>query len=203
MKEDRNLTKFDLVYCDPPWKYHSDTTGTNHASKHYNLMSQEEINALPVKSLLKRPGAVLMWATGPRLNFAIQTLEEWGLRYRGVAFVWVKTRKDGKIINGQGVPPTFTKPTTEFVLLGTTRKAGRPIPLQKFNTPQVILAPRGKHSAKPEVFREHIEATFKPPYDKLEMFSRKPVPGWTSIGDGVNGEDILTSIQKLNGTYEP
>lgn len=166
-------------------------------------MTQESLNALPVKSLLKRPGAVLLWATGPRLDFAIETLKAWGLRYRGVAFVWVKTRKDGVIINGQGVPPTFTKPTTEFVLLGTTRKSGRPIPLQKFNTPQVVLAPRGKHSAKPEIFRKHIEETFKPPYEKLEMFARKTTPGWSVIGNGINGEDILTSIQKLNGTYKP
>ena len=191
------MPKFDLIYCDPPWKYFGDTTGTNIASRHYNLMTQDEINALPVKALLKKPGAVLLWATGPRLNFAIETLKAWGLRYRGVAFVWVKTRKDGVIINGQGVPPTFTKPTTEFVLLGTTRKSGRPIPLQKFNTPQVILAPRGKHSVKPAIFRKHIEETFKPPYDKLEMFARKSVPGWTCIGNEINGKDISLTIEEL------
>lgn len=194
------MTKFDLIYVDCPWYYHSDGTGSNLASKHYNLMSQEDLKALPIKSILNKNAAVLMWATGPRLDYAVDLLKSWDLHYRGVAFIWVKTRADGKIINGQGVPPTFTKPTTEFVLLGTTKKSGRPIPLQKFNTPQVVLAPRGKHSEKPKIFRELIEQTFKPPYEKLEMFARKPVPGWTCIGDGINGEDIQTSIGRINGT---
>lgn len=191
------MTKFDLIYCDPPWKYHSDGTGTNIASKHYSLMSQEELKNLPVKSVLSRPGAVLMWATCPRLDFAIEVLKSWGLHYRGVAFVWVKTRKDGEIINGQGVPPTFTKPTTELVLLGTTKKSGRAIPLQKFNTPQVVLAPRGKHSEKPEVFRRLIEQTFKPPYTKLEMFARKPINGWTVVGNEIDGLDIKDKLELL------
>ena len=192
------MKSFDLIYCDPPWKYHSDTTGTNIASKHYKLMSQLDLKVLPVKSILSKKAAVFMWATGPRLDYAIEVLKAWGLHYRGVAFVWVKTRKsDNGIISGQGVPPTFTKPTTEFVLLGTTKKTGRMIPLQKFNTPQVILSPREGHSVKPEIFRKEIEQTLKPPYTKLEMFARKQTSGWTVVGDAINGDDILTSLLKL------
>lgn len=197
------MKKFDIIYVDPPWLYHSDSTGTNIASKHYNVMSLESLKNLPVKTILKKPGMVFMWATGPRLDHAVELMKGWGLHYRGVAFIWVKTRKDGKIINGQGVPPTFTKPTTEFVLLGTTRKSGRPVPLQKFNTPQVVLAPREKHSQKPEIFRKLIEETLKPPYDKLEMFARRPVSGWKVIGNEIDGDDITVAISKLNGTYTP
>ena len=193
--------KYDLIYCDPPWSYFGDPNKNAAAGKHYNLMSQEELGNLDVKSLLNKKGMVLMWATCPRLHFAIQLIEKWGLHYRGVAFVWVKTRKDGTIINGQGVPPTFTKPTTEMLLLATTKKTGRPIPLRRFNTPQVVLCPRGKHSEKPEVFRQEIESTLDPNIDKLEIFGRKLIQGWDVIGDGVIvGEDVATSIGKLNGT---
>lgn len=190
--------KFDLVYCDPPWYYHSDTTGTNHASKHYPLMDQEALKALPVRDVLTKTGAVLMWATGPRLNFAFELIHAWKLHYRGVAFVWVKIRKDGQLIHGQGVPPTFTKPTSEFVLLATMKKAGRPIPLASLNTPQVVLAPRGKHSEKPEIFRELIENTFVE-CSKLELFSRKPVEGWTTLGNEIDGKDIHESLIELIG----
>lgn len=191
-------TKFDLLYIDCPWSYHGSKTKDAAAGKHYDLMTQEDLKALPITDVLNKRAAVLMWATGPKLHYAIELLEAWGLHYRGVAFVWVKTRQDGAIIHGQGVPPTFTKPTTEFVLLATTKKTGRMIKLQKFNTPQVVLAPRGRHSEKPEVFRQHIEATFSPGFSKLEIFARKETPGWVCLGNEVGEKkDIRVSLEEL------
>lgn len=196
--------KFDIIYVDCPWKYYGSSTKNAAAGKHYNLMSQPDLKAIPVKSVLNKRAAVFMWATGPRLDYAIEVMKAWGMHYRGVAHVWVKTRKsDNGIINGQGVPPTYSKPTTEFLLLGTTKKAGRMVPLRKFNTAQVVLCPRAGHSEKPEVFRKLIETTLKPPYSKLEMFGRIPITGWTVIGDAIDGDDVMTAISKLNGTYVP
>lgn len=190
------MKSFDLIYIDPPWHHYGSTTKDAAAGKHYPLMTQKELKALPIKSILNKKGMVFMWATGPRLHYAIELINAWKLHYRGVAFVWVKTRKDGAIINGQGVPPTFTKPTTEFLLLSTTTKTGRPIPLKKFNTPQVILAPRSAHSAKPELFREKIIETLKEPYSKLEIFGRNKIPGWDVLGNEIDGEDINQALQK-------
>ena len=192
---------YDVIMIDPPWSYFGSTTKNAAAGKHYSLMSQEELAKIELKSLLKKKGMVFVWATCPRLNFAIEMIKSWGLNYRGVAFVWVKTRKDGGIISGQGVPPTFTKPTTELLLLATTNKTGRPVPLRKFNTAQVILSPRGAHSVKPAVFRTTIEETLVTGIDKLEIFGRQVVPGWDVIGDGITGEDVTVSISKLNGTF--
>lgn len=192
--------KYDVILCDPPWHYHGSQTKMGAAGKHYKLMSQQALGAMDVKSILKKKGMVLMWATGPRLDYAIDLIRSWGLHYRGIGFVWVKTRKDGVIINGQGVPPTFTKPTTELVLVATTQRAGRPVKLIKHNTPQVVLAPRSGHSTKPEEVRALIEATLGPNVDYLEMFARTQFPGWDAIGDALTGEDITTSIDKLNGS---
>lgn len=190
--------KYDVVYVDPPWSYTN--FGTASATKHYNLMSQASLGALNVKSVLKKKGLVLMWATGPRMDYAIDLIRAWGLHYRGVGFVWVKTRNDGKIINGQGVPPTFTKPTTEYVLVATTQRTGRPVKLLKHNTAQVVLAARQGHSTKPVEVRNLIEQTLGTGVDYLEMFARIQTPGWDSIGDALTGEDIAVSIGKLNGT---
>jgi len=191
--------KYDLILIDPPWSY--TVFGTAGASKHYSLMSQADICALNIKSILKKNAMVLVWATGPRLDYAMEAIKAWGLHYRGIAFVWVKTRKgDNGIISGQGVPPTFTKPTSEIVLCATTKKSGRPVKLQKFNTPQVILAPRTHHSSKPEEIRKEIDSTVGSSIDKLEIFARATVPRWDTIGNAVCGEDISVSIGKLNGT---
>lgn len=192
--------KYDVILCDPPWFYAGSQTKMGAAGKHYKLMSQQALGALDIKSILNKKGLLLMWATGPRLDFAIDLIRAWGLHYRGVGFVWVKTRGDGKIINGQGVPPTFTKPTTEYVLVATTQRAGRPVKLLKHNTPQVVLAPRRGHSTKPEEVRKLIEATIGTNLSMLEIFARTQVAGWDAIGDALTGEDVAVSIGKLNGT---
>lgn len=192
--------KYDLIYIDPPWPYFGDPNKMGAAGKHYNLMSQPDICNMDIKSILNKNGMVLVWATGPKLHFAIEAIKSWGLHYRGIAFVWVKTKKDKSIINGQGVPPTFTKPTSELVLCATTCKNGRPLKLLKFNTPQIILAPRNGHSTKPDEVRQQIDATLGISIDRLEIFARAVVPGWEAIGNHLTGEDVNISIGKLNGS---
>ncbi len=51
---------------------------------------------------------------------------------------------------------------------------------------QIIIAPVGEHSAKPEEARHRIERLFPGPY--LELYGRKPVPGWTVWGNEIRRE---------------
>jgi site-specific DNA-methyltransferase (adenine-specific) len=173
--------RYDIVYVDPPWFYYGSAVKDAAAAKHYPLMSPEELSALDVRSILNKRAAVFMWATCPRLNFAIELIAQWGLHYRGVAYVWVKTNRAGKIINGQGVPPTFTKPTTELLLVATTTRTGRPFPIRDLAQAQVMLHPRGEHSEKPAAFRHAIEALCgdRP---RIELFSRTCASGWDAWG---------------------
>ena len=136
-----------------------------------------------------KTSACFMWATGPKLDLAVETMKAWDYHYRGVAFVWVKTRQDGEIIHAQGVPPTATKPTTEFVLLGTSCKRGRPFPLLSSRVPQVILAPRGAHSAKPSIIRDHIISLYGD-RSRVELFAREEVDGWVARGLETSGEKL-------------
>jgi N6-adenosine-specific RNA methylase IME4 len=153
------------------------------AGKHYALMSESELRALPIRDLFAGQGALFVWATCPRLDLAIRMIESWGLYYRGVAFVWVKVRQDGGLIHGQGIPPTATKPTSELCLLATTCKRGRPHPLLDAAVPQVVLSPRGAHSQKPTVIYELIDRLYGPHVTKLELFARQRRAGWLAWGD--------------------
>lgn len=178
--------KFDIVYADPPWSYYGSETKDAAAGKHYKLMSQDDLAALPIRDLMNKKAALFLWATCPRLNYAIELIDRWGLHYRGVAYVWVKTNRAGKIIKGQGVPPTFTKPTTELLLAATTMRTGRPFPLLDLAQGQVALAPRGRHSEKPDVFYTLIEQLCgKRP--RIELFARQRAPGWKAWGDELEG----------------
>jgi N6-adenosine-specific RNA methylase IME4 len=172
---------YDIVYADPPWFYYGSQIKDAAAAKHYPLMTQEELEALPVRSIMSARSALFLWSTGPRLDFAVELIAKWGLRYRGVAYVWVKTNRRGEIIRGQGVPPTFTKPTTEFVLAATTMRTGRPFPLHDLAQGQVVLEPRAEHSRKPAAFRRLItELCGERP--RIELFARERARGWDAWG---------------------
>jgi N6-adenosine-specific RNA methylase IME4 len=172
---------YDIVYADPPWFYYGSQIKDAAAAKHYPLMNQEELAGLRVRSIMNKRAALFMWCTGPRLNFALDLVESWGLHYRGIAYVWVKVNRRGEVIRGQGVPPTFTKPTTEFILAATTMPTGRPFPLLDLGQGQVVLEPRGEHSRKPVTFRRLIEQLCgdRP---RIELFARQSSPGWDVWG---------------------
>lgn len=172
---------YDIVYADPPWFYYGSQIKDAAAAKHYPLMNQAELAKLPIRSIMNRRAVLFLWSTGPRLNFALDLIESWGLHYRGVAYVWVKTNSKGNPIRGQGVPPTFTKPTTEFVLAATTTPTGRPFPILDLGQGQVILEPRSEHSRKPAIFRQRIEALCGQ-RSRIELFSRESATGWDAWG---------------------
>jgi N6-adenosine-specific RNA methylase IME4 len=175
--------QYDVVLADPPWDYYGSPTKWAAAGKFYDLMTPEEIFNLPVGDLLTPTGALFLWATCPALDVAVNALYEWDLFFRGVAFVWVKTKMDGTPIGAQGVRPSFIKPLTEFVLIGSKQKRGRPMKLASEAISQTVFAPRREHSRKPVEVRERIEALFAGDLKKIELFSREIVPGWDHWGN--------------------
>ena len=83
-----------------------------------------------------------------------------------------------------GVRPTLVKPTTELLLAATTNRKGRVFPLLTEAMRQVVLAPRGRHSEKPSVFRDRIvELVGDRP--RIELFARTTAPGWDCWGNEV------------------
>ena len=181
---------YEIIYADPPWWYYGDPNKMAAAGKHYNLMKTPDICALKVDSIAAKDAALFLWATSSKMPDAIEVMKAWGFHYRGVSHVWVKTRRDGGIIHGMGVRPTVTKPTTEFVLVGTRRKTGRPFKLLTENQGQVVLAPREEHSKKPDVFRDNIVELFGN-RKRIELFARQASPGWDVWGNQVKSKVVI------------
>ena len=172
------------MLIDPPWSYYGDPNKDQAAGKHYDLVDDEDLHGLPVLSLLSKKSVVFLWCTSSTMRRAMDCLEQWGLHYRGVGFVWVKTRRDGTVIGAQGVRPSITKPTTELVLCGSMIPKGRPLPLSDESIAQVVLAPRGEHSEKPSEVQSRIEKMY-PGMSKIELFARRKRTGWTCWGNEV------------------
>jgi len=168
--------KYQVVLLDPPWFYTvnpgqpgiSTQTGS---ALHYDLMTDQEIYDLPLRGYLEDRAAVFLWATCPKLDVAMTALECWGLFFKGVAFVWVKTSQNGIPWKAKGVRPSVVKPLTELVLVASTKKQGRPLPLADESVVQTVFATPREHSRKPDEVITRIDQLY-PNVRKLEMFGR-------------------------------
>jgi N6-adenosine-specific RNA methylase IME4 len=208
---DEFFGRFKVIYTDNPWLYWGDPDKDQAAGKHYNMMSYEELVRLPVRALIDDPGVIFMWATGPKLAEAVDLIRAWNFYYRGIGYFWIKTTKDGHVIEGQGVRPSFVKNTVELVLIGSTEPRGRTLPIYTekqsqlifepdqdqliSGSDQLIFAPRpnnGTHSAKPDEARWRIEELFGD-VPRIELFARKRYSGWTAWG--FEAEELMPSSE--------
>jgi N6-adenosine-specific RNA methylase IME4 len=194
------MIRYDTILIDPPWQfkvYSRDTGLDRSADNHYPTLDIEALRALNMPSLMAKDCAMFMWATMPLLPDAIALGQTWGLTYKTVAFVWAKTnrRAIGRWVEllepanwfmGMGY---WTRANVELCLLFTQ---GKPQRLAR-DVRQLIVAPIGKHSAKPDETYRRIERLVGGD-KRLEIFARQQYPGWDAIGNGIDGRDIREVI---------
>lgn len=174
---------YEIAYIDPAWLYYGDPKKNAAAGKHFGCMAFEDVASLPVREILARRAALFCWMTSPLMHRQMTTVARWGLHFRGISHVWVKTRKDGGLIHGQGIRPTLTKPTAEFLTVWTTNARGRVFPLLTEKQPQVVLHPRTeRHGGKPNVFRDLIVELLGD-RKRIELWARDCHDGWDAVGD--------------------
>jgi N6-adenosine-specific RNA methylase IME4 len=115
-----------------------------------------------------RPRAV----PGPHITIGthLKVFEAWGFMPCTFGFDWVKTNADDSLYTGAGY---YTLSNSEVCLLALK---GSPLRLAT-DVHQVVMAPAGEHSEKPEEVRRGIARLFPGPY--LELYGRKPEPAWT------------------------
>lgn len=177
------MKKYTVLYADPPWRYRNKPNGRSPES-HYPTMKTEDICALPVQALAAEDCALFLWVTMPMIFEAQKVLATWGFRYKTVAFVWVKQNRKGTgIFWGMGY---WTRANAELCLLATK---GNPQRRAK-NIHQVIISPVEEHSKKPEEARRRIEALLGD-VPRLELFARRPSPGWDVWGNEVESDVVL------------
>ena len=132
-----------------------------------------------VVRLADRDSALLLWTTMPHLPDAWRLVEAWGFAYKTVGFTWAKRTPSG---DGWHMGPGYwTRSNTEPCLLATK---GSP-PRLAADVSQLVIAPVGRHSAKPAEVHDRIERLVAGPY--LELFARRVRPGWTAWGNEIEG----------------
>jgi len=171
-------SKYDIVYADPPWPYRDKSMQRGGAERHYSTMTLDEICNLPVGRIARKDSMLFLWATGPNLPMALETMKAWGFKYVGVGFNWLKSNKDNTIFMGMG---HYTRANAEFCLMG---KRGKGLKRWAKNIPMAQIHPRTEHSAKPENCRHDIDRLYGWDKDAIELFARKmPSVTWDYWGN--------------------
>jgi len=175
--------RYRTIIADPPWRYSHGRGVAGGVEHHYPTMSIEELCALPVADLAAPDSCLLLWATWPCLPDAVRLMEAWGFAHV-TGFPWVKT--DGEptrtLFGETEIRPRFgigfwVRGCSEAVLVG--RRGTPPLPSGDFLG---LLSPNLGHSRKPENLYEYAEAM---PGPYLELFARRPRPGWDVWGNEV------------------
>jgi N6-adenosine-specific RNA methylase IME4 len=195
--------RFGVICPDPPWPFevYSSKGKQRSAERHYDTWPLERIKALPVRELAAENCALLLWAVWPNLDSALEVIKAWGFEYQTAGLVWVKTTKHAGAITlaGQGLhwgTGYHTRANTEPCLLATR---GSPRRLSA-DIHQVMVAPVGAHSEKPDEAYSRIHRLYPGPF--LELFGRKPHDGWTVWGNEVDPYDRNADVEgSFNEAY--
>lgn len=165
--------KYRVWYADPPWQYgNKGLDDYGHAERHYPTMSIDELCAMgeEIKSKCESSAVLFLWATSPLLESSFKVINAWGFKYK-TSFVWDKIKHNFGHYNSV---------RHEFLLI-CTRGSCVPDVDKKFDSVQSI--PRsGKHSEKPEEFRNIIDTLYTHG-KRIELFARGEAENWETWGN--------------------
>lgn len=161
--------RFGTVLADPPWSF-ANTSTRGAARNHYPTLSLDDIASLPVSELVADNALLHVWVPSSLLFDAEFVIRSWGFRFVS-SFVWVKPQI------GLG---NYWRVSHEFLLTGVRGSS----PFRNHSLRSWIHEPRTVHSSKPEIVHTLVEDAGSGPF--LELFGRKPVPGWTVFGNEVS-----------------
>lgn len=179
---------YDLIVVDPPWvvKKIRRRQRPNQMEMDYKMMSVMDIAALPINQLASENSWCFLWTTQKYLWSSKKILMGWGFNHL-LTMVWEKTYG-----RSAGMPLYGFRWNAEFVLVGMRGKKTT-FPKDKKLIPAVFQAENIRHSEKPQKFYDLVA----PLGDKrIDVFARKQKDGWDSIGDGIDGQDIVTAIKR-------
>lgn len=191
---------YDLIMADPPWptKRRSPKGDGKSFTQHYGAMTFEAIEALPVGQLAAPSSLLMLWVPwglvwhggDPQKHFAGadagqsrpgRVMKSWGFRFV-TGGGWFKRTVHGKIAIGCGYR---LRDACEPFMIGisggpVTSRSVRNI-IESVEDCNSFDGLRREHSRKPEAAFEWCERLF-PDARRLELFSRRSRPGWTTWG---------------------
>lgn len=130
-----------------------------------------------ISSVMAKDCVIFMWETVPMMEdmrVIFDALNSLGFKYHHRLF-WIKT-------GHKGMGNWFSNQVETIAMFTRGKVDAFRSPL-----PNYVIAPVGKHSEKPKEMRNLLErgTVTMGTRNKLEMFAREKVPGWTTWGNEV------------------
>ncbi len=181
--------KFRAAMVDVPHQFRNTRVGgslKSGASQKYPVLNLEEVKRLPIANIMAKDSLLLYWTPVSMKPEALAVVRAWGYKYVTTLF-WIKTQKHNpkKIKLGMGYN---VRGAVEECWICRRGK----VPALGIQKPNVIFAPAGRHSAKPD----EAYAYFEPALERLglapkvDIFARAERPGWVPMGNEIDGRDI-------------
>lgn len=186
--------KYQIIYADPPWSYRDKAlAGNRGACCKYVVQDQKWLINLPVSEIADENCFLFLWVTMPKLNECWELIEQWGFKYKTVAFTWVKrNKKSPSWFWGMG---NWTRANAELCLLGIKGNPKR----KNAGVHSIIDTPVQKHSQKPQEVRKRI-IKLCGDLPRIELFARERVEGWDAIGYDIDGKDAREALNDAIST---
>ena len=166
--------KYRVIYADPPWKYNdSGLPEYGHAETHYDAMTISELCDLPIADMAGDDAVLFLWVTSPMLEDAFKIIKVWGFTYK-TSFIWDKVKHNYGHYNS----------VRHELLLICTRGSCTP-DANKLHDSVISIERSGKHSEKPDYFRELIDEMYQTG-KRIELFARNKHGEWETWGDEVS-----------------
>lgn len=202
------LTKrrFQTVLADPPWNETGGGKVKRGADRHYPLLKTKEMPGVMMEECphwadVADTAHLYLWVTNNFLPDGLWLMEQLGFRYV-TNRAWAKDRFGlGQYYRGQHELCLFGVRGKGYDVLKARGKLSTligsgPCPHHGLAAMDISachacdsngrgsgIVPRGKHSAKPEIFYDEVETASAGPY--LELFARSNRPGWQSWGNEI------------------
>jgi N6-adenosine-specific RNA methylase IME4 len=165
---------FSVIYADPPWTFGQ--SGERGAASKYDLMSLDDIKAMPIAELAADNATLLLWVTNNSLAAGLEVMRAWGFTYK-TNLVW------DKYYLGLG---NYFRGSHEILLHGVRGRA----PFAFHSQRSVVQFPRTVHSSKPAEMIPLIERVL-PGERYLELFARtrpNSFSDWSVWGNEIDSD---------------
>lgn len=212
--------KYNVLSIDCPWMFNDKLDMSDvarGADSQYKTLSFEDLKSLKIKEISADDAICASWVPSSLLSEGLELLSVWGFRQVGTV-VWVKSKKDPfsdlkaqlkknpekslEILDSFdfnnslsfGMGRTFRQ-CHEIALIGVKGKIYQH--LKNKSQRSVFYFKNEKHSKKPEILQDRLDLMFPDLSNKIELFARRIRPGWTCLGNEIDGKDIRDAIEEL------
>lgn len=177
---------YGCIEADPAWAWtsYAGKASAPHrtADAPYDVMSLDDMKALPVADLAAKNCLLHMWVIGSHLDQAIELGRSWGFTFKSDGLVWVKVGKHDTAVRPISMGKWVRKQVEYGLLFSRGKPSRRDAGVRQLieTDEQVIYAPKREHSRKPDERYERLERLVEGPF--VELFSRTTRPGWDVWG---------------------